>query len=102
MPKFETVGDDLMSDFTCNLCQAPAGMMVQWEACIFRCSKCGAPGPATMMEFIVGDLRSRYQAVILSRESEELEVIAEGIGTEIVPQVLAATADGKFVWMMPL
>jgi hypothetical protein len=23
------------------------------------------------------------------------------IGTEIVPQVLAATADGQFVWMKP-
>jgi hypothetical protein len=90
-----------MSDFKCNLCQAPAGMLVQWEACIFRCSKCGAPGAATMMEFIVGDLRSRYKAVLLSRKSEELEVIAEGIGAEIMPKVLAATADGKFVWVKP-
>jgi hypothetical protein len=76
--------------------------MVQWVACIFRCSRCGAPGPATMMEFIVGDLRSRYKAVLLSRKSEELEVVAEGIGTEIVPKVLAATADGAFVWMRPI
>ncbi len=29
-------------------------------------------------------------------------MVAEGIGSEIVPQVLAASADGKFVWMKPL
>ena len=27
---------------------------------------------------------------------------AEGIGADIVPQVLAAAADGKFVWMKPV
>jgi hypothetical protein len=54
------------------------------------------------MRFIAADLRSRYKAVLLSRESEELEVVAEGVGTEIVEKVLAATADGKFVWMKPL
>ena len=91
-----------MSDFACNLCHAPAGMMVQWEACIFRCSECGAPGSATMIGLIAGDLRSRYKALLLSKESDEMSVVAEGVGAEIVPQVLAATADGKFVWMKPV
>ncbi len=54
------------------------------------------------MRFVGGDLFSRYRAVLLSRNSEELEMVAEGIGTEILPQVLAATAHGKFVWMTPL
>ena len=31
-----------------------------------------------------------------------MAVVAEGVGTEIVPQVLAATAGGRFVWMKPL
>ncbi len=90
------------SDFRCDQCHAPAGMLVQGEACIFRCSRCDAPGSATLMEFIVGDLTASYRAVLLSRESEELEVIAEGIGAEIVPKVLAAAADGRFVWMKPI
>ena len=91
-----------MSDFNCQLCDAPVGFLVQWEACIVRCSRCNAPGPATLMEFIAGDLHSRYRAVLLSRKSEELSIVAEGIGAEIVPQVLAAASDGKFVWMKPM
>jgi hypothetical protein len=63
---------------------------------------CCAPGPVALMRFVGGDLFSRYRAVLLSRNSEELEMVAEGIGTEILPQVLAATAHGKFVWMTPL
>jgi hypothetical protein len=55
-----------------------------------------------LLSFIADDLRSRYKAVLLSRKSEELSVVAEGIGAEIVPQVLAASAGGKFVWMKPL
>ena len=91
-----------MSDFHCSLCHAPAGLLVQWEACILRCSECDAPGPATLMSLVGDDLCSRYRAVLLSRKSEELAVIAEGIGSEILPQVLAATVDGKFVWMKPM
>jgi hypothetical protein len=33
--------------------------------------------------------------------SLRVSVLAEGIGTDIVPQVLAATANGQFVWMKP-
>ena len=92
---------DLVSDFRCHLCEAPAGLLVQWGGCILRCSKCDAPGAATLMEFIAGDLRSRYTAVLLSKKSEELAIIAEGVGAEIVSKVLAAASDGKFVWMKP-
>jgi hypothetical protein len=91
-----------MSDFECDFCRAPPGLMVQGDACIFRCSQCSAPGPASLLRFVVEDMRSCYKAVLLSRDSEELFVVAEGIGTDIVPQVLAASADGKFVWMKPL
>jgi hypothetical protein len=91
-----------MSDFECDRCHSPSGLMVQGGACIFRCSKCSAPGPASLLEFVADDMRSRYKAVLLSRDSKELSVVAEGIGTEIVPQVLAASAGGKFVWMKPL
>ena len=91
-----------MSDFHCNLCHAPAGLLVQGEGCIFRCSQCDAPGPATLVDFIADDLKSRYKAVLLSRQSEEMAVVAEGVGTEIVPQVLAAAAGGRFVWMKPV
>ena len=73
--------------------------MVRGEAFFFRCAKCDAPGPGSLMEFVADRLQSNYKAVLLSRESKELSVIAEGIGTEIVPLVLAAAADGKFVWM---
>jgi hypothetical protein len=54
------------------------------------------------MEFVVDRLQSTYKAVLLSRSSVELSVVAEGIGSEIVPLVLAAAADGKFVWMKPV
>jgi hypothetical protein len=36
------------------------------------------------MEFVADRLQSNYKAVLLSRSSEELSVVAEGIGTEIV------------------
>ncbi len=91
-----------MSDFYCDLCHAPAGLLVQWEAGILRCSACNAPCPVALMRLVDGDLCSRYRAVLLSRKSEELEVVAEGIGSEILSQVLEATADGKFVWMKPI
>jgi hypothetical protein len=91
-----------MSDFECDRCHSPSGLMVQGKAFIFRCSKCSAPGPASLLEFVADDMRSRYKAMLLSRDSEELSVVAEGIGTDIVPQVLAAAAGGKFVWMKPL
>jgi hypothetical protein len=91
-----------MPDFQCDRCQAPAGLMVQWGMFMLRCSKCNFPGPGSMLTMIADQLQSHYKAVLLSRDSQEISVIAEGIGTEIVPQVLAATADGKFVWMKPI
>jgi hypothetical protein len=84
------------------MCEAPVGFLVQGPACIVRCSRCGAPGAGTLLKFLAADLASRYKAVLLSRESEELEVVAEGIGAAIVPKVLAASTDGKFVWMKPI
>ena len=91
-----------MSDFECDRCHSPSGILVQGGGCIFRCSQCSAPGPATLLSIVADDLLSRYKAVLLSRQSEELSVVAEGIGSEILPQVLAASAGGKFVWMKPL
>jgi hypothetical protein len=91
-----------MSDFSCELCGAAVGFLVQGNGCIVRCSSCDAPGPATPMEFIAGDLRSRYKAVLLSRNSEELSIVAEGLGTEILPDVLAAASHGRFVWLKPV
>lgn len=91
-----------MTDFHYDLCKAPAGLMVQGTAFFFRCSKCDAPGPGSLMEFVADRLQSNYKAVILSRDSKELSIVAEGIGTEIVPLVMAASADGKFVWMKPV
>jgi hypothetical protein len=91
-----------MSDFHCNLCHAPAGLLVQGGGCIVRCSECDAPGRAALLGFIADDLHSRYKAVLLSGKSKELSVVAEGVGAEIVPHVLAATAGGRFVWMKPL
>src|ERR1700733_4119208 len=91
----------IVSDFTCDQCKGPAGLMVQGVAFAFRCSKCDAPGAGSLMEFIAARLQSNYKAVLLSRSSKELSVVAEGIGTEILPLVLAAAADGKFVWMKP-
>jgi hypothetical protein len=88
-----------MADFNCDQCKGPAGMMVQGKAFAFRCSRCDAPGPGSLMEFVADQLQSNYKAVLLSRESKEL--VAEGIGTDIVPLVLAAAAGGKFVWMKP-
>ena len=35
------------------------------------------------------------------RPGQEIAAVATGIGADIVPQVLAAAADGKFVWMKP-
>ena len=90
-----------VSDFTCNLCKGPTGLMVQGKAFAFRCSRCDAPGPGSLMEFVADRLQSNYKAVLLSRDSKELSVVADGIGTEILPLVLAAAADGKFVWMKP-
>jgi len=90
-----------VSDFECDMCQGAAGLLVQGEAFIFRCSKCDAPGPGSLLSWVADRLQSNYKAVLLSRDSKEISVIAEGIGSEIVPQVLAATADGKFVWMKP-
>ena len=91
-----------MIDFSCELCGAAVGFLVQGTAGIVRCSRCDAPGTATSMELIGGDLRSRYKAVLLSRNSEELSVVAEGVGTEILPQVLAAASDGRFIWLKPV
>jgi hypothetical protein len=90
-----------VSDFTCDMCKGPAGLMVQGKAFAFRCSRCDAPGPGSLMELVADRLQSNYKAVLLSRSSEELAVVAEGIGTDIVPLVLAAAAGGKFVWMKP-
>jgi hypothetical protein len=90
-----------MADFNCDQCRGPAGLMVQGKAFAFRCSRCEAPGSGSLLEFVADRLQSHYTAVLLSRASEELSVVAEGIGTEIVPLVLAAAADGKFVWMKP-
>jgi hypothetical protein len=78
----------------CDMCKGPAGLMVQGEAFFFRCSKCDALGPGSLLEFVADRLQSTYRAVLLSRESKELSVVAEGVGTEIVPLVLAATAGG--------
>jgi hypothetical protein len=75
--------------------------MVQSGAFFFRCSRCDAPGPGSLLEWVADRLQGHYKAVLLARDSTEISVIAEGIGTDIVPQVLAATADGKFVWMKP-
>jgi hypothetical protein len=75
---------------------------VQGKAFALRCSRCDAPGAGSSMEFVVDRLQSTYKAVLLSRSSVELSVVAEGIGSEIVPLVLAAAADGKFVWMKPV
>jgi hypothetical protein len=58
-------------------------------------------GPASLLEFVADRLESNYKAVLLSRESQEIAVVAEGIGTDIIPLVLAAGAGGKFVWMKP-
>src|ERR1700722_7778750 len=91
-----------MSDFECDMFHAPAGLLVQGEGCIFRCSQCDAPGPATLLTFIGDRLTSRYRAVLLSRDSKELSVVAEGNGKEILPQVLAAASARKFVWLKPL
>jgi hypothetical protein len=91
-----------VSDFECDQCHAPAGLMVQGEAFTFRCSKCNAPGPASLLRLVADNLKSRYRAVLLSKDNEELSVIAEGIGAGIVPQVLHAAAAGAFVWMKPL
>jgi hypothetical protein len=91
-----------VNDFTCDLCKGPARLMVQGKAFAFRCSRCDAPGAGSSMEFVVDRLQSTYKAVLLSRSSVELSVVAEGIGSEIVPLVLAAAADGKFVWMKPV
>lgn len=90
-----------MHDFTCDQCKGPAGLMVQGAAFAFRCSKCDAPGAGSLMEFVADRLQSNYKAVLLSRSSKELSVVAQGVGTEILPLVLAAAADGKFVWMKP-
>jgi hypothetical protein len=43
-----------------------------------------------LLEFVADRLQSNYKAVLLSRESQEFSVVAEGIWTEIVPLVLAA------------
>jgi hypothetical protein len=51
--------------------------------------------------YVADQLQSNYKAVLLSRESKELSVVAEGIGTEILPLVMAAAGDGQFVWMKP-
>jgi hypothetical protein len=90
-----------LGDFKCDMCEGFAGLMVQGEAFFFRCSKCDAPGPGSLLSWVADRLHSNYKAVLLSRESKELSVVAEGIGTEIVPLVLAAAVGGKFVWMKP-
>jgi hypothetical protein len=81
--------------------RALRALMVQGKAFALRYSKCDAPGAGSLMEFVADRLQSNYKAVLLSRSSEDLSVVAEGIGTEIVPLVLAAAADGQFVWMKP-
>jgi len=91
----------IVNDFTCDMCNGPAGLMVQGRAFAFRCSKCDSPGAGSLIEFVADRLQSNYKAVLLSRSSEELSVVAQGIGSEIVPLVLAAAADGQFVWMKP-
>jgi hypothetical protein len=75
--------------------------MVQGEMCMLRCSMCSCPGSGSMLAMIADQLLSNYRAVLLSRDSQEISVVAEGIGTDIVPQVLAAAADGQWVWMKP-
>jgi hypothetical protein len=83
------------------MCQGPAGPLVRGGAFIFRCSKCDAPGPALLLIWVADRLQSNYKAVLLSRDCKELSVVAEGIGSEMVPQVLAASEGGKFAWMKP-
>jgi hypothetical protein len=82
-------------------CGAAAGLMVQGEMFMPRCSKCNWPGSGSMLTRIADQLQSHYKAILLSKDSQEISVVAEGIGTDIVPQVLAATAHGQFVWMKP-
>jgi hypothetical protein len=89
-------------DFACAQCHAPAGLLVQGGGFFLRCSKCDCPGPCSLLSLVADQLQSRYRAVLLSRESQEIAVVAEGVGADIVPQVLAAAADGKFVWMKPM
>jgi hypothetical protein len=91
-----------MIDFQCDKCEGAAGLLVQYGMFFFRCSKCDAPGSGSMLTWVADRLRSNYKAVLLSRDSKEIGVVADGIGMEIVPQVLAAAADGKFVWMKPV
>ena len=91
-----------MPDFACAQCHAPAGLLVQRGGFFLRCSKCDCPGPCSLLSLVADQLQSRYKAVLLSRDSQEIAVVAEGIGADIVPQVLAAAADGKFVWMKPV
>jgi len=90
------------SDFACEQCHAPAGLLVQRRGFFLRCSKCGCPGPCSLLRLVADRLQSRYRAVLLSRDSQEIAVVAEGIGADIVPQVLEAAADGRFVWMKPI
>jgi hypothetical protein len=54
-----------------------------------------------LLEFVADRLQSYYKAVLLSGESQEITVVAEGIGTDIIPTVWASSAEGKFVWMKP-
>jgi hypothetical protein len=81
--------------------QRPAGLLVQGGSFFFRCSKCDAPASASLLEFVADRLQSYYKAVLLSGESQEITVVAEGIGTDIIPTVWASSAEGKFVWMKP-
>jgi hypothetical protein len=90
-----------VSDFHCDMCKGSAGLLVQGKAFVFRCSKCDAPGPASLLEFVADRLQSNYKAVLLSKESQEIAVVAEGVGTDIIPLILSASPDGKFVWMKP-
>jgi hypothetical protein len=46
-------------------------------------------------------LLSHYRAVMVNEHGEECGLVAEGIGSVIVPRVLVAAESGVFVWMKP-
>lgn len=91
-----------VSDFSCDRCGAPAGLMIQHGACVLRCPRCSAPGSGALLQTIAGSLQGRYRAVLLDADSREVEVVAVGVGTTLVSEVLAATTSGAFVWMKPV
>lgn len=92
----------MVSDYHCDRCAGAIGLLVQHGAFLLRCTKCNAPGSGALLQDIADTLQGRYRAVLLDRDSREVQVIAEGPGTAIVPAVLAACEGGGFVQMTPL